>query len=287
MDVPQPAGQTFEVTAENFQSHVLDRSREAPVILLFWAPEVMPSAELRRDLENAARGYGDKVYVALVDVSKDPTLAQHLRIQGLPSIRVVKDGQLVHQLDGPQTESTLRGLLDQLTLSSSDLLKEDLAALLEAGDFQRALAVLKQAIQEEPQNPAFRVELADLLARMGEAEEARKVLADLPDDAEDRERPQTRLELLEEAAAMEPAAAQAERLSQDPDDLEARYALAVQAAVAGDYQRALDESLTILQRDRSFRDDIGRLTMIRIFKLLDKGSELASRYRRRMFNLMH
>jgi putative thioredoxin len=282
----QPA-QTFEVTPETFQSAVVERSRQAPVILLFWAPEVLPSAEVRRDLETMARAYAGKVFVALVDVSRDPTLAQHLRVQGLPSIRVVQGGQLVHQLDGPPSEAALRSLLDQLTLSSADLLKDDLAGLLEAGDFDRALAVLQQAIQEEPQNQAFRVELADLLARTGEIEEARRVLAAIPEGADERDRPQARLEFLEEVAGFESREALDARLGRDSDDLEARYRIAVHAAVAGDYARALEESLAILKADRSFRDDLGRLTMIRVFKLMGKGSELASRYRRQMFNVMH
>jgi putative thioredoxin len=287
MNANQPSPQTFEVTPENFQSGVIDRSRDVPVVLLFWAPEVIPSAEMRGDLEKLAKGYPGKVFVALADVSRDPTLAQHLRVQGLPSIRVVQGGQLVHQMDGPQPESTLRALLDQLTLSSADLLKEDLSALLEAGDYERALAVLQQAIAEEPQNQAFRVELADLLARRGEAAEARRVLADIPEGTDERDRPEARIEFLEEAAGLESAEALERRLDKDRNDLEARYQVAVHAAVAGDYARALEEALAILKANREFRDDLGRLTMIRVFKLMGKGSELASRYRRMMFNFMH
>ena len=115
MDPQQPNPDTvFEVSPDNFQSGVVERSRQVPVVLLFWAQEVMVSAEVRRDLETLARGYGGKVCVGLVDVARDPTLAQHLRVQGLPSIRVVHDGQIVHQLDGPQTEAALRALLDHL-----------------------------------------------------------------------------------------------------------------------------------------------------------------------------
>jgi putative thioredoxin len=287
MEPSNSAEQTFEVTPENFQSAVLERSRQAPVLLLFWAREVMPSAELRRDLENIVRAYAGKVFVGLVDVAADPTLAQHLRVQGLPSIRVVQDGQLVHQLDGPQTEAALRGLLDQLTMSSADLLREDLAGMLAAGDYQRAMAMLKQAIDEEPHNHGYRVELADVLALQGEVEAARQVLADVPEDAEERERPRTRIEFLEEAAGLESMDDLERSLAGAPDDLETRYRISVRAAAAGEYQRALDEALAVLQADRSFRDDLGRLTMIRIFTLLGKGSELASRYRRRMFNYMH
>jgi putative thioredoxin len=283
----QQDAQVFDVTPQAFQTAVLERSRQAPVVLLFWAAQVLPSVETRRTLESLAKPYAGKLFVGLVDVARDPTLAQHLRVQGLPSIRVVQDGQLVHQMDGVQSETALRALLEQLTLSPADLLRDDLAALLANGDYPRALALLQQALDEEPQNQAFRVELADVLARQGDVDEARDVLAAIPEATEERDRPQTRIEFLEEAAGLEPQATLASRLEADPADLEARYQMSVRAVEAGDYERALELALAILQADREFRDDIGRLTMIRIFKLLGKGSELASRYRRRMFNLMH
>jgi putative thioredoxin len=56
---------------------------------------------------------------------------------------------------------------------------------------------------------------------------------------------------------------------------------------AGNYAAALDQAMLILQRDRQFMDDIGRTTMLRIFALLGKGSDIASQYRRRMFTFMH
>jgi putative thioredoxin len=283
----QQDAQVFDVTPQTFQSAVVERSQQAPVVLLFWAAQVLPSADTRRLLESVARPYAGKVFIGLVDVARDPTLAQHLRVQGLPSIRVVQGGQLVHQMDGAQSEATLRALLDQLTLSPADLLREELAALLAAGDYPRALALLRQALAEEPQNQAFRVDLADVLARQGDVDEARNVLATIPEGTDERERPEARIEFLEEAAGL-PDAGELERaLQSNPDDLEMRYRMAVRAVAAGDCERALEIALTILQADRQFRDDIGRLTMLRIFRLLGKGSELASRYRRRMFNYMH
>jgi len=113
------------------------------------------------------------------------------------------------------------------------------------------------------------------------------VLAAIPEGTAERARPEARLELLKEAAGLEPPDELQAKLTRDPGDLETRYRMAVQAAVAGDYARALEEALAILKADRTFRNDLGRLTMIRIFKLMGKGSELASKYRRAMFNFMH
>ena len=167
----------FNVTPDSFQTQVIERSQQVPVLLLFWADQVPPSAEARQQLETLVGQYQGKVLLGLVDVAQDQTLAQHLRVQGLPSIRVVSGGQLVEQVDGPQTESALRELLDALTMSSGELLRDQLQAYIDNGDYPSALAVLQQAINEEPNNQAFRVELADVLILQGEVDEARKALS--------------------------------------------------------------------------------------------------------------
>ena len=283
MDQPQ----VVEVSPQNFQSAVVERSRETPVVLLFWAQQVAPSVDARRTLETLATQYQGKFLLALADVAQDPTLAQHLQVQGLPSLRVVRDGQLVDQLEGPQDEAVLRQMLDRLTMSSGDLLRAQLQEILDAGDLQAALQLLQQAVQEEPGNPAFKVELADVLIRAGEVADARQVLAGLPEDAPDRERPDTRLTLVEEAQDLPPAEQLAADCASNPDDLALRYQYAIALAATDQIAAALDEAMFILQTDREFRDDIGRLTMLRLFKVLGKGSDLAGRYRRRMFNFLH
>jgi putative thioredoxin len=280
-------GAIFEVTAQNFQTEVVERSSSVPVVLLFWTDEVPPSVEARRQLETLAAGYPGKVAVGLSDVSLDQTLAQQLRVQGLPSFRVVQDGQLVDQLDGPQDEATLRELLDRLTVSSSDMLRAQLGEMLERGDHQTALAALQQAVAEEPNNQAFKVEYADLLALTGDLDQAGVVLAAIAEETEERDRPAMRLELLHEAAGMPERGELVSQLEASPEDLDVCYQLAVRAAVEGDFETALDLAMSILQRDREFRDDLGRTTMVRMFSVLGKGSDLAAQYRRRMFNFMH
>ncbi|MEC7612246.1 MAG: tetratricopeptide repeat protein, partial [Pseudomonadota bacterium] len=76
-------------------------------------------------------------------------------------------------------------------------------------------------------------------------------------------------------------------VASDDADLEAKYQLAVCHVAAEEYEQALLVSLDILRADREFREDLGRTTMIRVFEVLGKGNELAGKYRRKMFNLMH
>lgn len=283
----------FEVTPEAFQTDVVERSSQIPVVLLFWAAQMEPAVQARNQLEGLVPRYQGKVLLGLVDVAQDQALAQHLRVQALPSVRVVSNGQIVGQMDGPQTDAALTDLLDGLTLSPADVLRTQLGALLEQRDFDQAMALLQQAINEEPNNQGFRVELADVLLRRaagGDAQllaEARQVLAGVPEDTEGRGRPVARLALLETALTLAPVAELEAKVAADEDDLEARHQLAVRLAVLDSYEPALEHALTILQKDRKFQDDIGRLTMIQIFEMMGKGAPLAGSYRRRMFNFLH
>jgi len=278
---------TFNVTPDSFQSEVIERSQSMPILVLFWAEQVPPSVQSRQTLETLIAQYQGKAALALSDVAQDQSLAQHLRVQGLPSLRVVHKGQIVDQLDGPADEAQLRNMLDALTQSPTEVLKAQLDQILASGDFDTAGDLLQQAVNEEPSNFGFRVELADVLVRKGDLDNARTVLAGIPEDTAERERPQNRLEFVEEAAGFPPAEELAARLEANSDDLELKYQMCVQLLVAGDMEGGLEQAMDILRTDREFRDDIGRLTMIRAFAVLGKGNDLATRYRRRMFNFMH
>ena len=275
------------VTVETFQTEVVDRSQSMPVVVLFWAEQVPPSVQTKALLETLLDQYAGKFALALSDVATDQNLAQRLQVPGLPCIRVVHKGQIVDQLDGPAEEQQLRAILDQHTQSLDDAIAGDLQQVLERGDFETATRLLQAAIEEEPNNQSLRVDLADVLVRKGDLEDARTVLASIKDDTVERQRPQTRLEFLEEAAGMPTLEELLSIVASDDADLEAKYQLAVCHVAAEEYEQALLVSLDILRADREFREDLGRTTMIRVFEVLGKGNELAGKYRRKMFNLMH
>jgi putative thioredoxin len=277
----------IHVTVESFQTDVIDKSQSIPVVVLFWAEQIPLSVQGKALLEQLLTEYQGKFVLALSDVSIDQNLAQRLQVQGLPSIRVLHLGQMAEQIDGPADETQLRAILDGLTESAVDAIKGDLESMLASGDFASAIAVLQESIQEEPKNQSLRVELADALVRKGDLDDARTVLASIPEGTTELERPQNRLEFVEEVAAMDSLDALQQAISSTPDDLEIRYQLAIGLIVAERYEDGLDSCMEILRGDREFREDIGRLTMIRVFNMLGKGNEIAGKYRRKMFNLMH
>ena len=277
----------FEIDPNTFQTDVIERSKQVPVVLLFWTDQVAPAVDTKAVLETLVAQYQGKFALGLSDVAKDQALAQQLRVQGIPSIRVIADGQIVEQMEGPQGEVALRELVDKLTMSNSDLLQDQLAVHIESQDWDNALAVLQQAIKEEPGNAGYKVEWADVLVRKGDLDGARTVVATIPEGTPERERPLTRLEIGEEAAGMGGLEDVQTELETNPADLGVRYRASILCAAGGEYEEALEHAMFILQTDREFEDDIGRATMVRIMALLGKDSDIAKQYRRRMFNFMH
>ena len=228
----------FEIDPNTFQTDVVERSKQVPVILLFWTDQVAPAAATKRVLETLVAQYQGKFALGLSDVAIDQALAQQLRVQGIPSIRVVADGQITEQMEGPQGEAALRELVDKLTMSGSDLLRDQLAVHIASGDWDNALATLQQAINEEPNNAGYKVEWADLLVRKGDLDGARTVAATIPEETPERERPVTRLEIAEEAAGMGNLEDVQVELDADPSDLDLRYRASILCAAGGQYEEA-------------------------------------------------
>ncbi len=278
---------TFEVAAESFQEDVIERSRQSPVVILFWAEQVPESVQMRNTFAALVEQYAGKFALGLADVARDQSLAQHLRVQGLPSLRIVHEGQIVDQKDGPQDETVLREMLDALTMSGSDKIADQLAALLQNGNVESALALVRQALLEEPNNSEFKVEYADLLVRDGDLAAAQKVLSDISEEVINRKRPAMRLSLTQEVQDFPELGELQAALESDPDNLHLRYQIALRYVTDFQYEAGLEMCLGIMQADRNYEEELARKTMIRIFDLLDKENPLTGQYRRRMFAFLH
>lgn len=278
----------IEVSIQNFQSEVVEKSKQTPVFLEFYAEGAEPSDQVAPVLRRLAQEYQGKMILARVDIKENPQIVQQLGVRTLPAVKIIYQGQMVQDLEGPQVEEArLRQVLDQLTMSPVERVREQINLLLEQGDRQGAIGLLQQAISEEPNNYGLHAELCDLLIMENRVDEAKQILAGLPADAEGIDKPKSRLEFLEEGESLPPVEELRGQVEANPDDLELRYKLAVRLVVDDQVEAGLEELLTILKKDRQFRDELARRTMIKVFDMLGKGNELATAYRRKMFTFLH
>ncbi len=277
----------IEVSAQNFQDEVLEKSKQIPVFLEFYADGAEPSMALAPVLRKLADEYQGKFLLARVDIQQNPQIVQQLGVRTLPTIKIIFQGQMVQDLEGPQEEAQLRQILDQLTMSPIERIQEQIKVLLSQGDRTGAIGMLQQAIGEEPSNYALHVELADLLIMEARVDEARQIIASIPEDTAGISKPQNRLTFIDMAAELPSLDELQTQLEANQDDLQLRCDLAIRLIVDDQAEAALEELLLVLKKDKSFEDELARKTMIRIFELLGKGDPTATAYRRKMFTFLH
>ena len=268
----------LDVSLADFTQHVLEESKHRPVVVDFWAPWCGPCKSLKPILEKLAAEYGGKFLLAKINSDDNQELAARYGVRGIPSVKAFVNGEPDDEFSGALPESEVRTFLDRLIPSPADELRQQAAAARMSSDISGALKLLAEASKIDPGHIGVRLDAAEIMLDLNEAEEARRLIGSVPDDADPRV-PALKARLQFMGAAGEDQAALLARVAANENDLEARLKLANLLVAAGQYEAGMDQLLEIVRRDRGFEDDIGRKTLLSVFNLLG-GGELVSRYRR-------
>jgi putative thioredoxin len=274
-----------DVSAQDFNTEVIERSATVPVVVDFWAPWCGPCRVLGPVLESAVDAMAGRVDLVKINTDENPELAQQFQIQGIPAVKAFRDGKVVAEFVGAQPAPQVKKFLEQLAppLALAALARAE--AAVQAGQLTEAETELRGLLEDPQSGNRARLVLARLYADANRADEAHAQLALIdPRSQEALEIPtvERRLALAADANAYGGEAKAAAALAANPQDLEARYALASALAARGEFQPALEHLLEIASRNRKFRDDGARLAMLTIFERLGSGHELTQEFRRRL-----
>ncbi|MFC5568457.1 thioredoxin [Lysobacter yangpyeongensis] len=286
-DTAQP--HVFDATTANFEADVLRRSIETPVLVDFWAEWCGPCKQLGPILEKLAGEYNGAFVLAKVDVDKEQELAAAFQVRSIPTVFLVKGGQLADGFPGALPEGQLREFLKHHGIEPAASTAQDAVEVASAPlDPHAEVVRLRGEVAATPDDDNLKLDLALALLKTGAVREAEQLLDALPANLahDDRAvRARSRLgfaALLDNAPAPEVLEA---AIASNPDDLRARHLLGVQRIVAGDSQAGLEQFLEMLRRDRNFDDGLPRKSLIDAFRIIE-DEDLVGAYRRRMSSLL-
>ncbi|MDJ0767832.1 MAG: thioredoxin [Ilumatobacter sp.] len=164
----------IDVTDATFQTEVIERSATVPVVVDLWAEWCGPCKTLGPIIEKVVAETNGKVVLAKIDVDANPAVAQAFRVQSIPMVVALKDGQPVDAFMGAQGETEVRAFVERLLPSEQE---SQVADLIAAGDE----GSLRIALQLDPSNVDATVALAELLVIKGDNDEALSLLERIPE----------------------------------------------------------------------------------------------------------
>ncbi|KFN46557.1 thioredoxin [Arenimonas metalli] len=278
----------FDASLAQFEQEVLLRSKEVPVLVDFWATWCGPCKTLGPVLEKLAAEFNGGFLLAKVDVDREQQLAGYFQIKSVPTVMLLKDGQIVDGFPGALPEGQLREFLKHHGVEAKAPAEVPEPEATAPADPHEEVVRLRALTLAEPDKDEHRLDLALALLNTGAVAEAEQLLDALPANLAQDDRALRGRARLGFAALLKdapPAPVLEAAIAANPADLRARHLLGVRLIVAGDAAAAMDQFLEMLRRDRGFEDGLPRKALIDAFRVVE-DEDLVGAYRRRMASVL-
>jgi putative thioredoxin len=277
------------IDESNAAQLLIEESHNRPVVVDFWADWCEPCKVLMPMLEKIAAEYQGAFLLAKVNADEQQMIAQQFGVRSLPTVMVIQNGQPVDGFAGAQPETEVRTMLEKYLPKPWDGLLLQAQESMEQGDFQAALAPLRQAWEESGQRYDITVAYVHALLESMRLDEAEQVLSGIRMADQDAAYEQLRaqLEIKREAAKSPEIEALEAQLAQNPDDLDVRHRLAIQYTNAQQFKDAMEQLVQILQKDLNHADGATKKALLDTVASLGKGDPLAVEYQRKLYSLLY
>ncbi len=279
----------FDTTVASFEQDVILKSKDTPILVDFWASWCEPCKVLGPILEKLAAEFNGGFLLAKVDVDAEQQLAGYFQVKSIPTVMLLKNGQIVDGFPGALSEGQVREFLKhheiEVKETSAEILEE---AIAEAVDPEAEVMNLRAAILAEPDKAELKLDLMLALLRTGSFVEAEKILDALPANLaiDDRAiKAKARLGFATLLKDAPPASILEQAIASNPDDCRARHYLGVRYLMEDKAEAGLEQFLEMLKRNKTFEEGLPRRALIDAFRIIE-DEDLVSQYRRKMSSLL-
>jgi putative thioredoxin len=282
-----------DTTTQAFRRDVLEESRRQPVLVDFWAPWCGPCKQLTPVLEKAVRAAKGAAKLVKMNIDEHPTIATQLGIQSIPAVIAFVNGQPADGFMGALPESQINAFLERVTRQEiggeeKELLKSADAALA-AGDAAAAAELYAEVLAGDQANLHALGGLARSYVETGSIEQAKQILAQVPEAKRNDTAvaaARAALEVAEQAAHLGPVAELEQKVAANPLDHQARFDLAIALNGNSRRQEALDQLIEIVRRDRKWNDDAARKQLVQFFEAWGPTDDHTISGRRRLSSIL-
>ena len=279
----------FDAALSSFEQDVILKSKEVPVLVDFWASWCEPCKALGPILEKLAAEFNGGFLLAKVDVDKEQQLAGYFQVKSIPTVMLLKNGQIVDGFPGALPENQLREFLKHHEIVAKEAMPEiEEEAAPESIDPEVEVANLRAAMQAEPDKAELRLDLMLALLKTGGFAEAEKILDALPANLAIDDRAIKAKARLAFAAILKdapPASVLEQAIAANPEDCRARHYLGVRYLLEDRAEAGLEQFLEMLKRNKNFEEGLPRKALIDAFRITE-DENLVSQYRRKMASLL-
>jgi len=294
---PAAAGAAGDIVKDTgtagFAKDVLEASRNAPVLVDFWAPWCGPCKQLTPILEKVVRSHNGKVRLVKINIDEHPAIAGQLRVQSIPTVYAFKDGRPLDGFMGAQSESQVRAFVDRLLgdEAAADLATaiQEADTALETGDLQTAAEIYAAVLQEDRENIAALAGLTKCYLKTGDVARAEQTLELVPPDKRDNAAfagVRAALDLAKRGANAGNLGELEAKVTANPADHQARIDLAMAMAASGDKDGAVGELLESFRGDRNWNEQASRKQLVQLFDAWGPKDPATLEGRRRLSSLL-
>ena len=283
----------LDINQDQFIENVIEKSKDTPVIVDFWAPWCGPCKQLTPILEKVVNKKNGKVILVKINIDENQGIAAQLNIQSIPTVYGFVDGKPIDAFQGAQPESKIESMVDKLIAAApgneiTELLKEA-ENFFNEQKYEDAKKAYENLIIKDPGNIKFIIALVRCIIKLERFDEAKQILDSLD------EKTLVDPEILKIKSLLDSYGNNESpflitdlenQLKQNPNDKNIRFDLSIQLLQSNLIERGFQELLMLFEQDSKWNDEAAKKKLLEYFEMLGFNDPNVVEARKKLSSLM-